>query len=106
MRSSSQIDYRRRNLWMRCSLSINKSKNLLNFNVVEQREYRRNVRIKKHTQKKGREKMVVKIPDPIPRTRPSAEPPTLFPPGEALKFSQYVNVKGPNPACRKRRSKY
>ena len=43
----------------------------MNFKVVVQREDRRNVRIKKHTQKKGREKMVVKIPDPIPQTRPS-----------------------------------
>ena len=55
----------------------------MNFKVVDQREDRRNVRIKKHTQKKEREKMVVKIPDPIPQTRPSR-----------IHFTAYDSLRG------------
>ena len=51
---------------------------------------------KMHTKKKGREKMVVKIPDPIPRTRPSGEPTSLptIPSGESSKTYALVGLRG------------
>ena len=56
-----------------------------NFKVVDHREDKQ---IKAHT-KEGMEKMVVKIPDPISWTSPSAESTSLptIPSGEALKFA-------------------
>ena len=68
---------------MRCSLSKNKRKNLLNFNVVERREDRRNVRIKKaHTKERERKDGGEDLgPDTTDQTF------CRFPPGEALKGS-------------------
>ena len=62
----------------------------------KQREDTRTVLRKKHTKKKGREKMVVKIPDPIPPTRLSAEPTSLttIPSGESSKTYALVGLHG------------
>ena len=78
-------------LWMRCPL-CKKEKTRGKILRTSRYQNKRKIDWKSHKKRKGREKIVVKILDPLPRTRPSAEPtslPTIFSGGSS--HSQCLN---------------